>query len=146
MQQKITDIKKKGKKEALSELRCRACILRFKSQRTNRSQRNFFGGWRGNVGHCRLTSCYVFSAGMQGWTMVLLPLSHFSQEVKHSLPHREAFVLQKHSMSGKGITGVDPEQEKDFCLRSEQLWNRVPGTWFKDKLLCVMREVRWLRC
>lgn len=63
-----------------------------------------FGSQRGTADRCGLTSCYVFSAGMQGWTVVLLPLSHFSQRSNTAPPppSREAFVLQRHSMSLMG--------------------------------------------
>ena len=57
----------------------------------------------GTTHKCRATSCCVFSAGMDGWTVVLLPLSHFSQR-SDTAPAEKAFVQQRHSMSGMRTT------------------------------------------
>lgn len=40
--------------------------------------------------------------------------------------HREAFVLQRHSMSGLGMTS----KEKAYCPSSKQFRNRVKWMWF----------------
>lgn len=71
------------KNRALYELKycaCAGCLIS--------SSKTPFGSPRGTVDQCRLTPCYVFSAGMQGWTVVLLPLSHFSQRSNTTPPQR----------------------------------------------------------
>lgn len=90
-----------------------------------------FGSQRGTVHHCRLTSCYVFSAGMQGWTVVLLPLSHFSQRSNTAPPpiERPLFCGGIPCLGWGWLPRTD--QERASCLNSEQFRDRVRGTWFK---------------
>lgn len=117
--------------KALSELKCHACTCSFSSQRTNNSQHNVFGSWRGNVGHCRLTSCYVFSAGMQGWTMVLLPLSHFSQRSNTALPTEKLLFH-------RGIPCLGREWLE--CILSRRRLSAQEVTLFKSNSLTLCSE------
>lgn len=101
-----------------------------------------FGSQRGTVDQCQLTSCYVFSAGMQGWAVVLLPLSHFSQRSNTDPPTERSLFCGGIPCLGWGwLPRTGPERAS--CLNGEQFRNRVRGMWFKPNcpVLSLCNEV-----
>lgn len=62
------------------------------------------GSRQGTVNHCRLISCYVFSAGMGGGGELLYHFPfHTSVRGQSQHSHRQTFVMWKHSTSGMGL-------------------------------------------
>lgn len=72
---------------------------------------------------------------------MLLPFSHLSQRSNTATPppHRDAFVLGMHSMSGMGM--YDPKKRGDFLHEEEAFQIRVNENRVQGERLIIISPV-----